>query len=428
MKKYVIFGSIIGIGGWQIYIEAKVAYLKENGWEVYVFCPKRTWIKEVIKLIGLVEYEKNMMPELLREPYHLLPIKQKHVINSMLEIINPNSNDEVIIESTSMSSSLWGEILAKKLNAKHFVYLLHSHFENVPASFLEFYNFKYERKELAGMCEQTIPILFHGYRNIDDNERYDLIAAGKNPLCNSPESDAYANKTLYKLKDCDYIIGGFGTLDKPHTLDILIEVKKFAYKHPDKKVAYIIIGSSIAGTVETKIIEMSKDCNSLKVFFIEEIHPVPEKLFKEMHVCIGSWGSAKVAALAGAKTILLSSDIDTKPQGIIGYTLTEEPYLQNICFEGSLLDTLEDVLICDKYSNYEYIQPSPYPDYYIEHKKHMDFVENSCQIKEYYNMKKIKPYNMSKKQHVKKYITMLLSVGRIDYYSNLYRSKIYKLR
>jgi hypothetical protein len=343
----------------------------------------------------------------------------------MVNIVGEKTSDtsKIIIESTSIPYSLWGELLAQRLDAKHFVYLLHSHFEDLKVPYLEYANFKYERKELAGMVAQTLPLLFAGYRNIDEHERYHLRAAGKNPISSSPDSNAITNE-IFKAKDCDYVIGGFGTLNKPHALDIFKEVKKFAYKHSDKKIAYIVIGSSFTGAIESKMLEMSKGCENLHLILAGEMFPVPERLFKAMDVCIGSWGSATVAARAGAKTIRLSNDTQVIPQGLIGYTLTKEPYSDYKCYAGTLIEVIEDVLVRGKYNNMEYMPPSLYPDYHEEHKKHMDFIEQSCQIREYYDINKIKPQNI--KQYIKKYLIMGLGIKRADYCFNIFRKILNK--
>ncbi len=423
MKKYILFGNIVGIGGWQIYIDGKVSYLKENGWEVYVFCPKRTLNHELIKLNGLKEYEKNMMSELCYSPYHLTSLQQKYVIDTMISIISPqeSSNDKVIVESTSMNDSLWGELLSKRLGAKHVVYLLHSHFNKLSPSYISYFNFKYERKELAGMAEKTLLSLFRGYRKIDSNSNYYFKAAGKNPISNSCELDVSTRNIISEAKKCDYLIGAFGTLNKPHSLDIFEEVKNFAYKHIDKKIAYIVIGSSLLGTVEENMLQSAKKCTNLTLLMVKEMYPVPEQFFKAMDVCIGSWGSARVAAIAGAKTIRLSSDIDIIPQGVIGYTLTEEPYSQYDSYGGTLLEILEDVLLSEKYNNMQYIPPLSYPDYHEENDKFMHFIKNSSPIIEYYSISKIKPLDI--KQYFKKYLIAMLGFKIANKLFNFFRKE-----
>jgi hypothetical protein len=422
LKKYILFGHILGIGGWQLYIDGKAAYLKENGWEVYVLSSKSVSGNQSIKFDGLKCFENNMMKELIYWPYHFTSRQQNIVLREMVNNVGERSseNDTIIIESTSMYYSFWGEILAKELNAKHFVYLLHSHFEVIPNSWLDYFSFKYDRRELAGMVDETIPALFSGYRHIDKNEKYGLCAAGRNPLCNDAESDAIAESIICKIRDYDYIIGAFGTLNKPHAPQVFEEVKKFVFRHQDKNIVYLVIGSSGTGEVEATILEESIECENLHPILAGEMYPVPEKLFKEMDVCIGSWGSANAAAIAGAKTIRLASDIDVIPQGLIGYTLTKKPYSQYKGI-GELNEVLEDVLVNEKYSDMEYIPPSEYPDYQQEHRKHMEFIEQSCEIKEYYNINTIKPPSF--KQYLKKYIFMVLGFKKADYCFDLFRKK-----
>jgi len=422
MKKYVLFGNIVGIGGWQIYLDAKVSYLKENGWEVHVFCPKRTWASEEVKLNGLKEYKNNMLLELCYWPYHLTMLQQDHVVKLMTNsILSETVTDTIIIESTSIFDSLWGEILAEKLNAKHFVYLLHSHFYEISAPYVDYYSFKYNRGELAGMSIETLQSLFKGYRVIDDDKSYFFSAAGKNPISNESEYDLMVNDVLNKTKGCNYIIGAFGNLDKPHTISIYEEVLSFVEQHPKIKIAYIVIGSSFRREIELKMIEKSNGRSNFKLILVEEMYPVPEKLFKLMDVCIGSWGSARVSAIAGAKTIRLTNDTDVIPQGLIGYTLTEEPYSQYGRNGRTLYEMLDDVLIHEKYSAYEYVSPQPYPDYHEEHKKMIDFLLKSNKPKEFYNINLINPPNT--KQYVKKCLISIFGIDKVNWFLNLLRKR-----
>lgn len=413
-KKYIILGNIAGIGGWQLYMDAKVAYLKENDWDVYVLSPKGLNKNGLVKLQDLLEYEDGMMHE-LRFFLHDLSYKQQEIaLNKMVQLIIDETieYDQIIIESTSILTSFWGEVLAQKLYGKHFVYILNSHIGSLPNSYVEFLNFKHERQELAGMSKVTIPSIFKGYKTVDKNDNYYFKAAGKNPLWKGKNSEVAACKVLQEIDNCDYIVGAFGTLNKPHALDIYNEVIKFARKFPDKKIAYLVVGSSFQGAVESKMIEMTRSISHMQLILAGEMYPVPNKLFEVMNVCIGSWGSSKVAAIAGVKTIRLSSDTDVKPQGVIGYTLTKEPYSDYTSYSGTLSEVLEELLIQKKYDNMEYVPPSSYPEYQIEHRKIAEFVEESCQKKEYYNCNQMKPPTI--KHLILKIMVMVLGVKKGD--------------
>lgn len=419
MKRYIIFGNIVGIGGWQIYVDAKVAFLKELGWEVHVFSPKRTWMRELIKLEGLKPYEKNSMFELCYSPYNLSISQQEDVIDKIIDTFSsvPSNDDYILIESTSIPSSFWGEILAQKLKSKHFVYLLHSYFNPMPNSYIEYFNFKHKRKELAGMAEDTLPNLFNGYKKISENDNYFFTAAGKNPITSSTEYDSFISRISSKIRDCDYIIGAFGTLNKPHALKIFGEIINFSERYSDKKLAYIVIGSSINGIIEDTMKKIAKNKKNLQLILVEEMYPVPDKLFKLMDVCIGSWGSAMVSAIAGAKTIRLNSDTGIIPQELVGYQTFNNP--NETTSKCSLYQLIEEVLTTNKYNDLIYTEQSPYPDFREEHMKCINFALSGSTEREYYNIALIKSPN--KKQTIKRNIIKLLGVNRADKLFNILR-------
>jgi hypothetical protein len=387
MKKYIIIGGISGIGGWQLYIDAKAEYMKEMGWKVIVFGGDNS---KKVKIAGLKEYTPYIIPELSQNIVCFTTRQKNSIIKQMTRIIGTTTDKEVIIESTSIRHAFWGELLASELTAKHFVYLLHSYIPKINKAALDYFDYKYNRHELAGMTDQTIPMLFRGYRNIEEGKTYGLRATGKNPMKKDDEYDQLAKQYLEIVNDCDYLIGSFGTLNKPHTLKILDDVITFARNHQDNRFAYIVIGSSSKGLVEEKIRKRLEYVQNIKILIVEEMFPVPELLFDSLDVCIASWGCATVAGRTKAKTIRLLNDIDTTAIGVAGYTLTKEPYNEFPSEECALVEMLEDILINKKYDEYPFVPPSPYLSYQVEFIKHMEFLRSVAGEQVYYNMNKLK--------------------------------------
>ena len=82
-----------------------------------------------------------------RKKYNKYIIK-KVISMKIKEFIGYSSDDEYFIESTSMSYSYWGEVIASEIKAINYSYLLHSHIENVPEDVHKFFAFKYLRFSL----------------------------------------------------------------------------------------------------------------------------------------------------------------------------------------------------------------------------------------------------------------------------------------
>ena len=125
MKTYIFLtNSIGGISGGPIYVCNKLVYLIEQGWNVVVFdSTGLTNAKVVVR--ELRRFEKNRLPELFYYPSWFNKWQRDKVIKYICDKI-PNS-EECIIESNSFILGAWGEILAKKLSAKHLLFSIGEH-------------------------------------------------------------------------------------------------------------------------------------------------------------------------------------------------------------------------------------------------------------------------------------------------------------
>ena len=118
MSKYVLIGFATQMGGGQIYLSNKVRYLKNNGWQVYVIYSSPA--QEII-LESLKEYHQGSIYNIHFYPSMFSKKMQDQVINEMINFIDYQSGqDQIVIESHSLKFSLWGEILAERVQGKNF--------------------------------------------------------------------------------------------------------------------------------------------------------------------------------------------------------------------------------------------------------------------------------------------------------------------
>ena len=82
-------------------------------------------------------------------------------IKMMLQKI-PNS-EEIIIETGTVVTSYWGEILASKLKCRHVIFLLDEYNNKIGLSNASYYNFKYNRGELLCISDRSLEKIFSKY-------------------------------------------------------------------------------------------------------------------------------------------------------------------------------------------------------------------------------------------------------------------------
>ena len=119
---------------------------RKNTWELY----SDKQLKELEKFLPLVIDELDFYPTVFNQK---VAIK---LIEKILEEIDYKTGDEIIIESHTEYLAMWGEMIAKKINAKHIIYLLGEHFDGLSNSVLNFLDYKFKRKELACIKKLTM--------------------------------------------------------------------------------------------------------------------------------------------------------------------------------------------------------------------------------------------------------------------------------
>jgi hypothetical protein len=173
-NKYIFLNNTLSnIGGAQLYIKNKLKYLKCKSWDVYIFQSRNSG--EI--LIDELKKEPHYVFEHLKyPPNHFTKHTRNKVIVEIISQINIDENGIAVIESHNLSTAQWGELLAKELRCKNFIYLLGEGFNNTNKQLLDFFVFKHQRRELAGTSKESLGLLFSDYYKLLDNEEYFLKA------------------------------------------------------------------------------------------------------------------------------------------------------------------------------------------------------------------------------------------------------------
>lgn len=357
-RKYVLIGPAHGIGGWQLYIDARCDWLMKQGIDLYLIYDGNIGGKE-IKLLNTQRAKKIEIT--MEEPYWYSKRYVDKQICKIICFLDYKEGDEVFIESTSMIYSFWGEILAKAVHGQNFSYLLHSYTNGRPLAWKKFFSYKYDQDLIAGQTENTLPELFDGYRAISKDESRAIFAAWGSPICKSRDDCREHIRYLNDLKIRNYkLIGYFGVLRKRHFMTLCDTVEKYAKNHKETKFCFVAIGSSDTDQQleEKRICEINeKKFENCIAYNIPELYPVPEDIFEMLDVCLGSFGSASTAALACKRTIRLQSDLHLAVQGVIGITVSEDNHHLQPVRDESVEDIFDEIIFGNNYEGYKYDAP-----------------------------------------------------------------------
>ncbi len=326
-----------GISGGSGYANNKTRFLKDNGWNVVVIDSHGLKNAPVV-LDNLKPFSENRFSELFYAPSLFTLSKVKKIISKMSSLIDISSG-KIAVESNSVILSLWGELLARELKARHLVYIIGEAKKIDSQELFEFYKFKYDHEEIFSIKKEMFEILFSPYMKIADAEKHFWSA---NCIIPPQDIDFPALETLSRA---DFNIVIFGRY-KGFFPSMIAELCKFASVHNDKSMNLIFFGVTALDQFKSRF----SQAPNLSCHFFASQAPVPKSLFQRADVVIATSGCANIAFWQGAKTI--SMDVVTfRPIGLMGYTTvstaTAGPDDKE---EQSLSQLLEDLLVEHKYT------------------------------------------------------------------------------
>lgn len=398
MKVYIMMFAIANsVSGGPIYNRNKIKYLEEAGWNVIVFPID----KGNVYVKGLEKYSNYYYPFISEFPTVFSKKQRNILLNYMISRIPKENLEKVVIETGTDFTSYWGELLAEKLNAKHFVFHLDEVNERITDKFMQYYKFKYERHELACISEEAMTILFKNEKEFEKKKMYALKACCHNVIENY-ENDMFTNINFSKY---DRVIGHIGRLDKEYVPSVILDVKKYVMKQ-DKGFLMIFFG----GGSDNIINDIRKSFESLKnidILITDYIFPIPYNIVKKVDLFISAAGSSKATASLGIPTIRINV-YSGKPVGFVidanklllkeinGEQILEK-YLDEFFNKGFKLDIKSQDI------------DSLWKDICCDFDKHMDFINHSETNKSYYSFETIK---LSKKQFIKKCILFIVGIKK----------------
>lgn len=381
MKKYVFLTfAIPGIGGTQIYVRNKILFLRQQGWNPIVITEES---EGEICVRELLAFKDNIVPEILRSPMLLRKHEREQVLDRMAAIVG-EVNGDAVIESNFIMATLWGELLAQKLGIKHFIFLIQEDYSLNDKRFMKFFDFKFQRGELAGNTPVAISKLFSGYRTLPEECDTYLSA-----YCSNTVEDCESIH-IERIKQADYNIGSIGRLNKPFVIPMIKDLLSFAQMHKDKTFQIVLFGGTPDSKELDTIIGMVRLIENADIYVTGAIFPVPRKALDKMDVFVSSAGAAATSANLGYTTIVIDAN-DFEPIGVLGYTTNELVHRIPGIPHESTQELLEQVLIEKKYPAKVDMVVNDETEYEAAFKKHMQYLSGSTDKKTYYPIKKVGP-------------------------------------
>lgn len=375
MKRYIfITPTLQNMGGAQSYIRAKMRWLRENGWQVDVIfaIPGKAVIPELQKCS--LCFQETKYPT-----FYYRARERKRIVNKLCSAVLDKQYDEVIIESTVIENSTWGECIASKIGAKQLLYTLQEDNTTPNKSLQEYLLFKHSRKEMAGIVETSLYDCFSTFHPITRDLSYCLKAYQFYPV----EDYEYNLVDVISKEKHDFVIGSLCRLNKPCIRAIFDEVLSYIKEHSNYRFILLLIGDSPEGDDTRSYIEkMCSKVLNLKLYITGYLFPVPKKLLALVDAGYSTSGSVRIMANEGIPTVAVDGN-DYKPIGVMGYDTDNslfresEPiieikkYFDRILFEKSI----------EKKSPKKPTQP--------DYSSHFEFLSNSAASKTYFNVSKL---------------------------------------
>ena len=405
-KTYILIEfAITGVGGVQLYIQDKLKSLENRGWKCLVFSG---FTKGIVELEHLKKHQSVIFPELAYSPV-IFPNKDiKKIIRLVKEAVG--DTEEIVIESGSLPSALWGELIAEALKAKHIVFLLSEENDKINRIYIPFFKFKLERKELAGTNSGSLPLLFYDEKIITESNNLFLSPSYSN------QAQEYNCDQINQIPDNKLTITSIGRLNKKTTMPIINGIEYIIKHHPDKSFCIVIVGSSTEKDVEKNIQSIFEKYNNVSLFVLGTLNPLPKSLFRKTTLFISSAGSALISYKEGIPTISVDAN-DCKAIGVLGYTTSNSLYRKNEtpCEIGELAEL---VLFGDYLNQFQYHEkkrPLLLEDIYSSHDK---FIIESDKTYEYFPLLKLK---LNNKQKIAKIAVSFWGIKALELYEFLKR-------
>lgn len=368
-KCYIFIACAVNyIGGAQNYLLGKIEWLHQNGWEVVVFASDASNVVIDYSPAKLIE-----VPHLYSRPSAMSEAMLRRVVGEMKRVI-PAQRDEYFVESDDVFLALWGELVAKEIDARHLIFHLSEGFRPVSRDELGYFLVKEERKELAfireGFCEKL-------FKNRQLRWSAHVLVAYQR------SSFAESDFDLSVIPEANLIIGLVSRLDKPFVARAIDGVIDFCLNNPSVVIGLVVVGGSPDPSFENQIHEKTNGIANLLTVTLGYLYPIPYSLIQSFDVAIAKSGTVRALSGFGVPCIAYSL-LNDDCMGIDGLDFPFGEYADG---ESVRLETIiEEIVVHDKLCSYEPLRVAPSEADYGDHFEYL----GACRAKEFFDTASMK--------------------------------------
>ncbi len=297
MAKYLILTYEIScLGGGQLYVQRRAEYLVKQGIDVriVVFYHDSSYFPLEMKFEGIPYY---IIPEMGMTTSMLTASKVDKIVDGLLNKIG--ESDDISIESHTLTTIEWGELIAFKCKGRHLAYPLAE--PTISSYYFEpgkkIFTYKLNNNEFYGCTSVSLKQIF-GKKNVPSN----YINIGYNV---SELEDECIPHIKYVKKEPDYVISTVGRLDKDYIEPLIQGCINLAEVFPQQSFVLLIGGGSKTPGRENYLknkYEKTK-CKNLQVIFTGYIEKLGKDIFQMSDVFAGM-GTASLNSISqGCLTI-----------------------------------------------------------------------------------------------------------------------------
>jgi len=380
MNTYVIIARHLGtISGEKIYSYNKMRYLLSTGWRVVFLTGKR----ETAPFEEDPNYSHYVYPALTYAPDCYTEREIQKTVESIAKKLSETNGDKCIIETDAANRAAWGELIAKRVGAKHLVFLLQEthHYDEETRKFLRF---KYDRHELAGISIASIgKILADEQIERRDDTRF--LAFSQN--CIEDCEDLISPRLP---EDASYTFGSIGRLDKRCVPAILNAFKEYANMHPEGTYNVVLIGGAVEKAIYRKSLSELKKCTNVHVVVTGYLYPIPLSLIRNIDLFVSTAGSSTSSYRFHRPTVRVHP-ITGEPCGIVGLDDLNGRTMYDVMPDTTICECMERAL--KNADKIEYVY-NGYDDYYERMKTEFDrqlkIADIPCRVEYYDEMQLMK--------------------------------------
>ena len=300
MNKYIIITPQIGnMGGGQMFTCNKAEYMANLGWEVIIcyFTNSPLFIKKMLK------FKRIYAPQLAWGIQYYAPCQVKNIVKQIVDQIEIDSSNEVVVESHLCFLSLWGELVAEKLHAKH---IINSFEENIPtfnSNAISFFEYKLKRWECVNASEKSLRRLFKNYFK----EEYNNFNHPTTFFCSNVSADNVVNSDIIVPDSNSFNILSVGRLNKSYIPVMVSELYSFAAKYKSEKIGIVFVGASPDGNVEKDILTKFNSLKNVRIYLLGYMFPIPQNVIRCANIAISTSNAVLVTDEQGIPTIAVDA-------------------------------------------------------------------------------------------------------------------------